>query len=58
MINFDPSEFEIIWGYFGDFIGRHYNVGRRKKCSETGKDVISMTLAVMKHGGPKEFLAR
>lgn len=58
MTNFDPSEFKTIWGYFGDVIGRHYNSGRGKMCSETGKAVLFTTLAVRSYSGQWEFLAR
>ena len=51
MINFDPTEFQIIWANYREFIITNYNCGRGRKSAHSGKDVLFMMLATMKHGG-------
>ena len=58
MTNFEPQKFTAIWAGFEQFITSNFNVGRGRKSAQTPKDVLFMTLAVLKHGGNWDFLAR
>ena len=58
MTNFDPTQFLGIWCGFEKIIMVRYNTGRGRKSVHTGKDVLFMTLCVMKHEGQWDFLAK
>ena len=58
MTNFSPPQFVGIWAGSQDVVAENYNVGRGRKCAHSAKDVLFMTLAVLKHGGSWDFLAR
>lgn len=57
MTNFTASEFFKIWDYTSNFISTKWNVGRGRKSSCKGKDVLFMMLTVLKHGGNWDYLA-
>ena len=58
MCNFDATEFEFLWQLSQSFITQNYNSGRGKRCAVSGKDLLFMTLTVLKHGGHWDVLAR
>lgn len=41
MTNFDPQDFDYIWGLFSNFVLMNYNVGRGRKSDESTKDCFS-----------------
>ncbi len=49
--NFSLAEFMQLWNVIGPFIMEKWNTGRGKKCKFGGKDMLFMTIVVMKHGG-------
>ena len=51
MTNFSPTEFHSTWCSLEKAIKERYNAGRGRKCSHTPRDVLFMTLSVLKHGG-------
>ena len=58
MTNFNPAQFIGTWAGFEASIRANYNVGRGGKCAQNPKDVLFMLLAVFKHGGTWDVLAR
>ena len=58
MTNFDPTQFLGIRCGFEEIIMTRYNTGRGRESVHTGKDVLFMTLCVMKHGGQWDFLTK
>ncbi len=56
LINFTPRQFHMLWIDVAPHINSVWNVGRGKKCSFSGKDVLFMTLVTMKHGGTWDLL--
>lgn len=51
MCNFSITEFQSIWNNLNEYLSTTYNVGRGKKCPTTAKDMLFMTLTVLKTGG-------
>lgn len=58
MTNFDAREFRTLWERLSPHIAGNWNIGRGRRCSFQPKDVMFMTLAVLKHGGHWDFLGR
>lgn len=58
MTNFSLPEFNGIWDLIRTHVATHWNVGRGKKSSFKAKDVLLMTLTVLKHGGSWDFLSK
>ena len=56
MITFDPTEFQIIWANYREFVIKNYNCGRGRKSPHPGKDVLFTRLAKMKHGGQWDMM--
>ncbi|KAH9083270.1 hypothetical protein LEN26_021012 [Aphanomyces euteiches] len=48
--NFSQSEFEDIWYAVKSRVLRHWNVGKGRKCPQTGKDMLFMLLTIFKIG--------
>ena len=57
MINFDAQEFDTLWQENREHIMEHFNIGRGRKSPHTAKDVLFMTLTVMKHAGNWDMMA-
>ena len=51
LTNFTPREINLLWSTVRSHVTRYWNVGRGRRSQFTGKDVLFMLLAVMKHGG-------
>ena len=51
MINFSPRQFHASWFEMSDHVTAKWNVRRGRKSNYTGKDVLFMILANVKHGG-------
>ena len=58
MTNFDPTQFLGIWSGLQGVISQGYNAGRGRKAIHSGKDVLFMTLCVVKHEGQWDFHAK
>ena len=58
MTNFDPTQFLALWSGFEGVIAQGYNTGRDRKSVHNDKDVLFMTLCVLKHGGQWECLVK
>ena len=58
MTKFNPAQFIGIWAGFEALILEKYNVSRGRKCARKPKDVLFMVLAVLKHEGTWDVLAR
>lgn len=58
MINFSPKEFQTVWNVVCDIVMTCWNVGRGRKSTMKGKDMLFMMLTVMKHGGKWDFLGQ
>lgn len=58
MTTFSPQEFVRLWNYIGQDILSQWKVGCGRKCPYRAKDTFFMLLAVVKHGGNRDFLAR
>ena len=58
MTNFSPMEFEGVWEAFKLHIMSEYNVGRGRKRDKTAKDMLFMTLAVLKHRSQWVFMGK
>ena len=58
MTNFSPIEFAGIWEHVREFSMDKYTTERRLRSSVTPKDLLFMTLAVLKHGEEWGFMAR
>lgn len=58
MCNFTAGEFDQIWMLIFDHVSTTWNVGRGKKSNLTGKDMLFMSLCVLKHGQQWELTAR
>ncbi len=54
----NPAQFIGIGTGFENLISENYNVGRGRKSIQSPKDVLFMTLSVLKHGGTWDFLAK
>lgn len=57
MTNFNRNEFETIYKHLEDHIGLKYNKGRGQKSSIKAKDLLFMTMAVLKHGANWDLMA-
>lgn len=55
MINFTPLEFRLIYDQLSDEITTKWNAGKDRKYTENPKDVLFMTLTVLKHVGTLGF---
>ncbi|ETW07080.1 hypothetical protein H310_03153 [Aphanomyces invadans] len=51
LTNFTSSEITSIWLDLENYVAGNWNVGRGKKCQHSGKDILFMTLTVLKLGG-------
>ena len=58
MTNFSPTEFHSTWCSLEKAIEERYNAGRGRKCSHNPRDVLFMTLSVLKHGGQMGLLGQ
>lgn len=57
MKSFDAAEFEILWNIASKFLLESYIVGLGHKSQHTAKDVLLLTLTVLKYSGQWDFLA-
>ena len=57
MINFTPNEFIAIWAHIREHVNSNYNTGRGSKSAITGKDMIFMTMCVLKQGAKWDLMA-
>lgn len=57
MTNFTENEFLAIWNHIKSHMELKYNTGRGGKTGITGKDMVFMTLAVLKHGAKWDLMA-
>ena len=58
MTNFTPSEFGSLWKTIANHVKSKWNVGRGRKSDQEPKDVLFMTLSVLKHGGTWDYMGR
>lgn len=58
LINFTGVEFSQIYSKMQEQLVTGWNVGRRRKTSQTPMDVFFMSLVVLKHGGSWDLLAK
>lgn len=56
--NFSVRGFFSIWDRMGEHITKNWNTGRGKKSCHSGKDVLFMLLATLKHGGQWDWLGK
>lgn len=49
MTRFSLNLFEGLWVVFQEHIMPEYNVRRGRKCNKTAKDLLFVTMAVLKH---------
>ena len=57
VINFDVQEFDTLWQENREHITEHFNIERGRKSPHTAKDVLFMTLTVMKYAGNWDMMA-
>ena len=50
MKNLTAREFQCLWDLVADHVMSYWNIGRGKRCTYGGKDVLLMMLATLKHG--------
>jgi hypothetical protein len=57
LTNFSHGEISRLWRRMESFVALNWNVGRGKKCSYGGKDVLFMLLTSLKHCGKWDIVA-
>ncbi|GMF22393.1 unnamed protein product [Phytophthora fragariaefolia] len=57
MTNFAPLEFKRLWGLVGNHLTMNWNTGRDRKSAYNAKDVLFMTLTVLKNCGKWDVVA-
>lgn len=58
MAKFSAAEFMKIWDVIAEYTLRKWNVRRTKRCNTTAKDVLLVSLTVLKDGSHQDFLAK
>ena len=58
MTNFNAKEFRFIYSKIEGLVSENWNVGKGRRTQYKPKDVLLMTLVMLKHGGQWEFLGQ
>ncbi|RHY32635.1 hypothetical protein DYB32_004321 [Aphanomyces invadans] len=57
LTNFSPAEFNVLWADMRQYVLKHWNVGSGRKSEVSGRDLLFMSLAALKHCGTWDVVA-